>query len=103
MDSGVWLASDESMMSVGEDGLALPLSDDMVMEEEDDDDNNVVHGSDVDVQPGDGGTMMRMASLSATSQVRAVFRLVQEPEEHQLARQIVADCLDKGQDSIDLR
>ena len=75
VDSGVWLPSDGSV-SIGASSTAFPSEDDDGKGEED----------------------------SATfSQVRTVFRLVREPEEHELARAVVADCLDRGQDSIDLR
>ncbi|PKY06566.1 leucine rich repeat domain protein [Aspergillus campestris IBT 28561] len=86
VDSGVWMGSDDS----GVDSL-LPSEDASIWGEE------LLHHSTVgrvgDVVPGE---------IAAGAQQRVVFKKVEESREHQLARAIVNDCLEKGQDSVDL-
>ena len=87
VDSGVWMGSDDS----GIDSLLLS-EDASIWGEE------LLHHSTVgrtgDVAPGE---------TTAGAQQRVVFKKVEESREHQLARAIVNDCLEKGQDSVDLR
>lgn len=74
VDSGVWMGSDESLRD--------SPSEDMLWEG----------------QPGSKNEHWPVAAQS-----RAVFKGIEEPEEHKVARAIVLECLEKGQDSVDLR
>lgn len=91
VDSGVWLGSDEGLSVSG-----LP-SEDVLWGEDDDDilrDGNNTRGRDSNARSNDESVVV---------QTRASFKGNEEPEEHQLAQAFVLECLDNGQDSIDLR
>lgn len=95
VDSGVWMGSDESTAE------SLLPSEDALMWGEDLMRNMK---SSTSVGAGNESQMGAMSSQSGqTVPQLAVFRKVEEPREHQLARTIVNDCLEKGQDSVDLR
>ncbi|RJE18188.1 leucine Rich Repeat Protein, partial [Aspergillus sclerotialis] len=91
VDSGIWMASDES----GAESL-LPSDD------------TSAWGADLMKNTreyntfGKGPDPLRQ-QYQTVSQPRNVFRKVEEPTEHQLARAVVNDCLEKGQDKVDLR
>ena len=93
VDSGVWMGSDES----GAESL-LPSEDPSMWGEEllKDTSNAAGTGSGADVAMRDGGRW------TAQSQ-RSGLKKVEEPKEHQAARNIVNECLESGQDSVDLR
>ena len=86
------MASDESM---GEGSSALPSEDNLLASEND----AFSKGGFI------FGNIKNHATTTATkgNQVRTIIKGVEEPEEHRMARDVVTDCLDKGQDSIDLR
>lgn len=86
VDSGVWMASDESLPS--EDAPAW--------------------GEDLIKSAREAGPLaMGMDPLrrqyQSASQPCSVFRKAEEPREYQLARAVVNDCLEKGQEKVDLR
>lgn len=85
VDSGVWMGSDES----GADSL-LPSEDASAW------------GEDLLKDTRNTGSCLRPQGPT-TMQQRPLFRRAEESREHQLARAIVNDCLEKGQDSVDLR
>lgn len=104
VDSGVWLGSDESL-----GGSSFLASEDAPGWGEDLFRNarsstaataaaEERHVPDAVPEPN---SMMR--AQQATVQLRAAFKRVEEPQEYQLARAIINDCLEKGQDSVDLR
>ncbi|PLB45728.1 leucine rich repeat domain protein [Aspergillus steynii IBT 23096] len=84
VDSGVWMGSDES----GADSL-LPSEDASTW------------GEDLLKETKNSGVRFRPQGHMITQQ-RPVFQRSEESREHQLARAIVNDCLEKGQDSVDL-
>ncbi|KAL2822154.1 hypothetical protein BDW59DRAFT_149707 [Aspergillus cavernicola] len=84
VDSGVWMGSDESFLA-SEDTNGW--GEDLLKDE------GVGNGG------GDGGE----AREQGVPGVRAGFaKKVEESREHQMARAIVNDCLERGQDSVDL-
>ncbi|KAA8647242.1 hypothetical protein EYZ11_004742 [Aspergillus tanneri] len=92
VDSGVWMGSDESSAE-----SLLPPEDASTWGEDllQDTRNTVVRGMDM--------LLWKSKPQSyTTTQQRVVFRKTEEPKEHQLARTIINDCLEKGQDSVDL-
>lgn len=99
VDSGVWMGSDESGVESpllsseasnwGED-LMLPTNRPNLLTVR----KGVEHKANC---PG------QLASASQGQQQRVGFRKVEESREHQLARAVVNDCLEQGQDSVDLR
>lgn len=105
VDSGVWLGSDESF---GASSSFLASEDAPNWGEELF--KNVRNSTSaaaaaeerhVPSAVPEPNSMMR--AQQATFQLRAAFKRVEEPREYQLARAIVNDCLEKGQDSVDLR
>ncbi|OJJ51365.1 hypothetical protein ASPZODRAFT_12197 [Penicilliopsis zonata CBS 506.65] len=93
VDSGVWMGSDESSF--------LPS------------DNAPAWGEDLLKNIGETAgttttTIAQQGGLSSdndfksTVATRATFKKAEEPREHRLARAIVNECLEKGQDSVDL-
>lgn len=97
MDSGVWMGSDES----GADSL-LPSEDASMWGEEllKDTGNSAV------TEIGTGFAMRDSERWTAQGQPwtqRSGLKKVEEPKEHQAARNIVNECLESGQDSVDLR
>lgn len=86
VDSGVWMGSDES----GADSL-LPSEDASTW------------GEDLLKDTKNSGASFFRPQGQPITQQRAAFRPSEESREHQLARAIVNDCLEKGQDSVDLR
>jgi hypothetical protein len=100
VDSGVWMGSDESTAE------SLLPSEDALMWGED-----LMRNMQNSTSAGMGneGQTGAIRSESGNSQLRQTvpqpggFRKVEEPREHQLAKTIVNDCLEKGQDSVDLR
>ena len=103
VDSGVWMGSDESLVE-----SLLPSEDAPTWG--DDFFKNVrnataVGGEEEAPEPVlgmDRGPVLR-PQPQAVMQPRVGFRKAEESREHQLARAIVNDCLEKGQDSVDLR
>ncbi|GIJ99316.1 hypothetical protein Aspvir_001446 [Aspergillus viridinutans] len=99
VDSGVWMGSDESTAE-----SLLPSEDALMWGE--DLMRNMKSSTPAGV--GDEGQMGAISSQSGNLRLRQAvpqpggFRKVVEPREHQLARTIVNDCLEKGQDSVDL-
>ncbi|KAI9041162.1 leucine-rich repeat domain-containing protein [Aspergillus affinis] len=85
VDSGVWMGSDES----GADSL-LPSEDASAW------------GEDLLKDTKTSGLGLTPLAQMMTTQQRAPFLRSEESREHQLARAIVNDCLEKGQDSVDL-
>lgn len=86
VDSGVWMGSDESGAE------SILLSEDAPMGG---------WGEDLNKNARDarGPSSLRQT----VPQSRNALKKVEEPKEHQLARAMVNDCLEKGQDSVDLR
>jgi hypothetical protein len=85
VDSGVWMGSDESTAE------SLLPSEDALM-----------WGEDL-MRNMKSSTSVAVGNESQTVPQLGGFKKVQEPREHQLARTIVNDCLEKGQESVDLR
>ncbi|KAE8371610.1 hypothetical protein BDV26DRAFT_286630 [Aspergillus bertholletiae] len=90
VDSGVWMGSDES----GADSL-LPSEDPSMWGEELL--NDTSDAATVTMTQGD-----RSTTHSQPWPQRSGLKKVQEPKEHQAARNIVNECLENGQDSVDL-
>jgi hypothetical protein len=92
VDSGVWMGSDES----GAESL-LPSEDGSAWGED-------LRKSVLDPRKAASSTALVMDTdtESAPTQMRGLFREIEESEEHQYARKVVNDCLDKGHESIDL-
>ncbi|KAJ5095643.1 Leucine-rich repeat typical subtype [Penicillium alfredii] len=87
VDSGVWMGSDESAAESflsSEDGSAW--------------------GEDLLKTALNLRATAKSAAAPASlpAQSKTAFKRPEEPAEHRLARTVVADCLEKGQDSIDL-
>ncbi|KAF7125940.1 hypothetical protein CNMCM5793_002299 [Aspergillus hiratsukae] len=94
VDSGVWMGSDESTAE------SLLPSEDALMWGED-----LMRNMKSPTAVGLGNEGQSSATSSQSGQTvpqLGAFRKVEEPREHQLARTIVNDCLEKGQDSVDL-
>lgn len=91
VDSGVWMASDES----GAESLLLS-------------EDTSTWGADLMKNTreyntfGKGPDPLRQ-QYQTVSQPSNAFRKIEEPTEHQLARAVINDCLEKGQDKVDLR
>lgn len=91
VDSGVWMPSDE----FGSDSLLLS-------------DDTSAWGADLMKIAresnvfGKGPDPLRQ-QYQRVSQPSNVFRKVEEPAEHQIARAVVNDCLEKGEEKVDLR
>ncbi|KAE8309642.1 hypothetical protein BDV41DRAFT_425118 [Aspergillus transmontanensis] len=96
VDSGVWMGSDES----GADSL-LPSEDPSMWGEEllKDTGNSAVTEIGTDVAMRDSE---RWTAQGQSWTQRSGLKKVEEPKEHQAARNIVNECLESGQDSIDL-
>lgn len=90
VDSGVWMGSDES----GAESL-LPSEDGSAWGED-------LRKSVLDPRKAASSTSLVMDAESTPAQMRGMFRGIEESEEHQYARRVVNDCLDKGHESIDL-
>jgi predicted metal-dependent phosphotriesterase family hydrolase len=97
VDSGVWMGSDES----GADSL-LPSEDASNWGDEflKDTSNTTVTGGGADISVTDSG---RWEAQGQPWMQRPGLKKVEEPREHQAARAIVNECLESGQDSVDLR
>ncbi|EAL87342.1 hypothetical protein KXW98_002211 [Aspergillus fumigatus] len=99
VDSGVWMGSDESTAE-----SLLPSEDASIWGED------LMRNMQTSTSAGacSERQMGAASSQPANSQLRPTVsqprgpRKVEEPREHQLARTIVNDCLEKGQDSVDL-
>lgn len=98
VDSGVWMGSDESLVesllpsedaSSWGDDLFKSVQDSTVAK--DTPEPALIRNSTPRLRP------------QAVAQSRTAFRRVEESQEHQLARAVVDDCLERGQDSVDLR
>lgn len=87
VDSGVWMASDES----GAESL-LPSEDASAW------------GEDLmkNAREATAPDPLRL-QYQTVSQPFHAFRRVEEPTECQLARAVVNDCLEKGEEKVDLR
>ncbi|KAE8146336.1 hypothetical protein BDV25DRAFT_162713 [Aspergillus avenaceus] len=94
VDSGVWMGSDES----GADSL-LPSEASHWGEELLRDTTNLVMGKGGDLPMPDYSEGQTQSQVWAQ---RPGLRKAAEPREHQVARTIVNDCLERGQDSVDL-
>ncbi|KAB8075360.1 hypothetical protein BDV29DRAFT_108505 [Aspergillus leporis] len=96
VDSGVWMGSDES----GADSL-LPSEDASNWGDEflKDTSNTTVTGGGADISVTDSG---RWEAQGQPWMQRPGLKKVEEPREHQAARAIVNECLESGQDSVDL-
>ncbi|KAE8390251.1 hypothetical protein BDV23DRAFT_155766 [Aspergillus alliaceus] len=96
VDSGVWMGSDES----GADSL-LPSEDASTWGEDllKDTGNSAVSGGAFNVAMRDSD---QWRTQGRPWPQRAGLRKVAEPTEHQAARTIINECLEKGQDSVDL-
>ncbi|KAL2829390.1 hypothetical protein BJY01DRAFT_227924 [Aspergillus pseudoustus] len=92
VDSGVWMGSDESVSVFASEGdrWGEELLVNSRAEEVRDDDHG--HG-----QGQDGGAMVSTGTRTAFAK-----KVEEESREHQVARSIVNDCLESGEDSIDL-
>jgi hypothetical protein len=102
IDSGVWMGSDESSE------FALSMSEDVSLSREEflrttngpstseGPANVLLTGDDARAIDPEDKCYPRYGQLYRP-------RAILEPKEHELARSIVNDCLEKGQDSIDLR
>lgn len=99
VDSGVWMGSDESGVSSALPSEDAPWGEDFLEGGRNAQAQALVQGRDSGSNSGSGAGNNELSVV----QGRSVFRSVEEPVEHQLARNIVLDCLDKGQDSVDLR
>ncbi|KAL4949030.1 hypothetical protein BDW69DRAFT_82964 [Aspergillus filifer] len=102
VDSGVWMGSDESVSGVSgvhfasEDGVSC-WGEELIRDEG--------IGLGWQSSTGDVGSSVVGMQVPAPGPVRAGFAkkvAAEEPREHQVARAIVNDCLERGLDSIDL-
>ncbi|KAJ9252227.1 hypothetical protein DTO207G8_4842 [Paecilomyces variotii] len=100
VDSGVWMASDDSSVelfsSTSED--ANSCGEDFLKNATDSKTTRWSSSNAITDAISKGHQESRNGPVV---QPRAAFRR-EEPKEHQVARSIVNDCLDKGQDGIDL-
>lgn len=97
VDSGVWMGSDESgaeSLLLSEDASAW--GEDLIKSARD---TNAAVGKGTE----NGSSLLRQQYQSITGQPCNAFRKVEELDEHRLAREVVNDCLEKGQDCVDLR
>lgn len=115
VDSGVWMGSDESLVESllpsedapcsGEDFFKNVRTSEAAKKQDGEEDAAPAHvpaAAPESLLGMDRGPISR-PQPQAVAQPRVAFRRVVEPKEHQLARAIVNDCLEKGQDSVDLR
>lgn len=105
VDSGVWLGSDESF---GASSSFLASEDapnwgDELFKNVRNSTSAAAAAEERHVPSAVPEPNSMMRAQQATVQLRAAFKRVEEPREYQLARAIVNDCLEKGQDSVDLR
>lgn len=113
VDSGVWMGSDESFAESLLPSEDAPISEDFLKDVRNS--NPRVSRKEEDAAPFgfaapgpqsvlgmDRGPISR-PQPQMVAQPRVAFRRVVESQENQLARAIVNDCLEKGQDSVDLR
>lgn len=104
VDSGVWLGSDESFGASSflgsEDG---PSWGDELFKNVRNSTSAAAAAEERHVPSAVPEPNSMMRAQQATVQLRAAFKRVEEKREYQLARAIVNDCLEKGQDSVDLR
>lgn len=103
VDSGVWMGSDESSAE------AFSLSSEDASSCGEEFLRNTANSgpekrgqSLLGINNGDADAR-RGPQHGPIFQRRTVLRRTEEPKEHQVARDIVNECLDKGQDSVDLR
>lgn len=85
VDSGVWMGSDD--YDSGPGSGFLPSDADL--------------GEDWLNSHANGGTKTVMPQNQ--TQQQGFRKVEEEPREHQVARGIVNDCLERGEDSVDLR
>lgn len=91
IDSGVWMGSDESgaeshLLSEDTPGWAEDLI------------KNARDANPIGKAPN----ALRQ-QYQATPQPRNAIKKTEEPERHRFSRTVVNDCLEKGQDCVDLR
>lgn len=115
VDSGVWMGSDESFAESLLPSEDAPISEDFFKNVRNSNPRVPKKEQDEDAAPFGFAAPGRESVLGmdrgpisrpqpqVVAQPRMAFRRVVESQEHQLARAIVNDCLEKGQDSVDLR
>jgi hypothetical protein len=100
MDSGVWMGSDESSSDCLLSSEASSCEDFMV---------RAWAGQNQEIEPKFTAGIIEPRSINEVGQVAGpIFaarniRNVDESQEHRNARAMVNECLEKGQESIDLR
>lgn len=95
MDSGVWMGSDESLAESSlpsEDGPAW--GEDLL--------KSVLDPQVKGMFPLGSSTLKAPTPVQAQSRPMPVFVKDGESEEHRIAKEIINNCLEKGEDSIDL-
>ncbi|KAL4926804.1 leucine-rich repeat domain-containing protein [Aspergillus undulatus] len=108
VDSGVWMGSDESVSVSGASGFGLHSEDAAWLGEELIRDEGVGLGANVNAYTQTAATGMQglMPGLGLgpgrAGLAKKATAAVEEPREHQVARAIVNECLERGLDSIDL-
>ncbi|KAJ5748839.1 uncharacterized protein N7511_010535, partial [Penicillium nucicola] len=90
VDSGVWMGSDESAAE-----SLLPSEDGSAWEED-------LRKAVLDPRKPGNSTPFLIGTQNAPAQMKGVIMGSEESKEQRFAREVVNDCLDKGQDSIDL-
>ncbi|KAJ5294130.1 hypothetical protein PENANT_c009G04571 [Penicillium antarcticum] len=90
VDSGVWMGSDESVAE-----SLLPSEDGSAWGED-------LRKSVLDPRKSENLTSLLIGSENPPAQMKGVVKGPEESEEQRFAREVVNDCLDKGQESIDL-
>lgn len=115
VDSGVWMGSDESFAESLLPSEDAPISEEFFKNVRNSNPRVPKKEQDEDAVPfafaapgPESALGMDRGPISkpqpqVVTQPRVAFRRVFESQEHQLARAIVNDCLEKGQDSVDLR
>ncbi|EAW11538.1 leucine-rich repeat domain-containing protein [Aspergillus clavatus NRRL 1] len=103
VDSGVWMGSDESFAeSLLPSKDALAWGEELAKNMKGSTATATILGNDVQSAVGDSNAGAWGSQHATVQQRGGAFRKVEEPREHQLARTIIHDCLEKGQDSVDL-
>ncbi|KAL6237726.1 hypothetical protein BDW75DRAFT_203561 [Aspergillus navahoensis] len=106
VDSGVWMGSDDSRASCLASEDAPPCWGDELLGQ-----NRDLNQEQQQEQDQDEGMGMEMGMSMATSTMRELGRIparsgfakrVEESREHQIARAVVNDCLERGLDSVDI-
>jgi hypothetical protein len=90
VDSGVWMGSDESVAE-----SLLPSEDGSAWGED-------LRKSVLDPKKSGNSAPLFVGTENVPAQMKGIVKGHEESEEQRFAREVVNDCLDRGQESIDL-